>query len=846
MRHWHLLASTLLATSLATPALAEEVASDGTSAVKAAKADSARPDAAKPAAKAFSTGVAKGRDLLDTAISASSLDEADLPKLGVTSVVGVIGNLPGLRGETAGIDGYSSLTVRGLPMSADGAKFIQIQEDGLPVLEFGDIHLASSDAFLRPDLGLSQVQVIRGGSASTFASNSPGGVINFISKTGETEGGALQIASGLDHDLNRVDFEYGAPVGGGWRFHVGGFYREGEGLREVGYKGVRGGQVKFNVTRQFANGYFRINAKYLDDRQPNYSAFPLLVSGTDASPQFANLPGTDARRDSLRSRYITSLGGVDQANNPQTLDLREGIRGIMKSIGAELQLDIAGWTVSNKFRFAGISGRYNEEVGLLILPADAMTAFLGGPGAVLSYAGGPKSGQVVTDPKSLNGNGVLTLPALVNAKLNSLNNITNDLRASRVWTVGAGKLTTTAGVYASSQDVDTYWGGIATVLEGVATKGTATYFNVTTAGGVPVTDNGIKDYGLAVVGAMDAYHRHYDLNYRILAPYASVNYQVGKLSVGGSLRFDHGKVTGQIYGGELGGNRVSTAAIDLDRNGVITAPEQAVAILPLRQPGNVDYAYNYVSYSIGANYRIAEPLSVFARFSRGGRAAAERVLFSPQHDPATGALTNPSDAYAVVKQAEGGFKLRHENFSVFLTGFWASTTESGFQVGADSAGKPIVINYNRGYSAKGAELEGELRHGPFSLALGATYVKSSIDRDTGNAALNGNRPRHQPELFFNVRPQFERGKVTVGATINGTTSSFAQDTNILKQPGYVLVNPFLMVRPVERLQLGLSAYNIFDKLAIINVSSGAIPATGIVNAQALNGRRLTASVRLSF
>ena len=116
--------------------------------------DSAVSQAAAPKAKTFSTGVAKGRDLLDSAISASTLDEVDLPKLGTTSVFGIIGNLPGIRAETNGNDGFSALTVRGLPLTDDGSKFMQIQEDGLPVLEFGDIKLASPDMFVRADIGL--------------------------------------------------------------------------------------------------------------------------------------------------------------------------------------------------------------------------------------------------------------------------------------------------------------------------------------------------------------------------------------------------------------------------------------------------------------------------------------------------------------------------------------------------------------------------------------------------------------------------------------------------------------------------------------------------------------------
>jgi outer membrane receptor protein involved in Fe transport len=74
-----------------------------------------------PAAKTFSTGVAKGRDLLDSAISATSLDETDLPRLGVSNLARIIGSMPGIRVESTGSDGFSSMTVRGLPLSGDGS-----------------------------------------------------------------------------------------------------------------------------------------------------------------------------------------------------------------------------------------------------------------------------------------------------------------------------------------------------------------------------------------------------------------------------------------------------------------------------------------------------------------------------------------------------------------------------------------------------------------------------------------------------------------------------------------------------------------------------------------------------
>ena len=842
MRAWYLLLSASVL--IGVPDVA--AASEGGSSVDASPAGSEEP--AKPAAasaKTFSTGVAKGRDLLDTAISASTLDEIDLPKLGTPAVAGIVANLPGIRAETSGVDGFSSLTVRGLPLSADGSRYVQYQEDGLPVLELGDIHLAGVDTFLRADTSISQVQSIRGGSASTFASNSPGGVINFISKTGEEDGGSLLFSSGLGHDLKRVDFEYGASLGDDWRFHFGGFYNAGEGARDIGYTGTRGGQIKLNVTRKFAGGYVRVYGKYMDDRQAFGMFFPMLASGSNSSPQFEDLPGTNVLKDTLNSRYISGFAGVDADNNPSRIDTRNGIRGIVKSVGVESQFEVGGWTVSDRFRFAANSGYYNESISLLNLPANSLMTLIGGPGAVLSYVGGPDDGQVVSDPSKLNGNGLLSLPLYINAKLDSLNNVTNDLRASRVFALGSGKLTTTAGLYASSQDVGMYW-TFATGLEGFAAGGKGTRFDLTTASGTRLTNDGILAYGFALVAPLPQYHRRYDINYRTIAPYASANYQIGKLSAGASIRFDNGRVTGQIYGADLGGGRVGSAALDIDGDGTISLPETQVAVLPAGRPGTADYSYHYVSYSAGLNYRFAEPISFFARYSRGGRAGGERLMFSPQHDPESGKLTDNSVAYGTVKQAEAGVKFRNNGISVFLTGFWASTSESGFQIGADSSGAATVIRYSRSYSAKGLELESILQEGPFSLALGATYAKSKIDKDTTNSALNGNRPRHQPSLFFSARPQFEQGIVTVGATVNGTTSSYAQDTNILKQPGYVLVSPFLFVRPAPHVELGVSAFNVFDKLAFVNLSASAIPASGVVNVQTLNGRTITGMLRFTF
>jgi outer membrane receptor protein involved in Fe transport len=817
--------------ALSTPAKAAPADEPGTVAQSDEQSANAKP-------KAFTTGVAKGRDMFDTAISASTLDDTDVQKIAATSVAEIIGNIPGIRAEGSGTDGFSAISIRGLPMAADGSKFLQLQEDGLPVLEFGDVHFASSDMFLRPDLSLSQIQAIRGGSASTFASNSPGGVVNFLSKTGEVEGGTVQASAGLDHDRYRLDFNYGGRVGADWRFNVGGFYREGEGPRAVGYNAFRGGQIKANVTRELAGGgYIRLYGKYLDDRQPTYATYPIGLTGTDASPNYANLPGLDIRRDLTTSQYTASYPMLDQDNRLTTANARNGIHAVSKSVGLETQFDIGEWSITDRFRFAANSGEFNQQAPMLLAPASVIAQIVGGPGATLSYLTGPNAGRTIT-----NGATLLNYGLAINGKLNDLATTTNDLRASRGWDLGTGTLTTSGGVYYSSQNIDMYW-NFTTTLQDVAADGLSALVNVAAANGAPVTSSGVVAYTLQDT---QNYHQRFDVNYRVIAPYASLNYKIGQLAIGGSLRLDTGKVTGRLYGSDLRGGRNGYSTIDMNGDGVIQPAEQQVATLPLSQPGNVDYDYDYLSYSLSANYRLADSLSTFARYSRGARAGADRLFFSPSHDPNGGGLTDPKTAFGYVKQAEAGAKFRTDHFSAYVTGFWASTSDRNFQISNDANGRSVVLTIDRSYTAKGVELESEWHTGPFSVTLGGTYTSAKIDKDALDPSLNGNRPRHQAKFFFAARPQFAHGPVTVGTQVNGTTSGFTQDSNLLKQPGYVIVSPYAQYQLTPRTRLSVNAFNVLDKIALVQVAAPAIPAGGVTSAQALNGRTITASIRLDF
>ncbi|MFO6445500.1 TonB-dependent receptor domain-containing protein [Erythrobacter sp. NE805] len=826
--------------ALAAPAVAakageRETAADSTeeSAEEAAAPQAGDASAAKPPVEIFSTGMAKGRDRLDSATSTSALKGDDIQRFGPRPLSEVLRTMAGLRVASGIGEGNNNYTVRGLPLAAGGSKYMQFQEDGLPVLEFGDIFNVSTDVFLRNDFTVSAIETIRGGSASTFASNSPGGIVNVISRTGTETGFRAQLTAGLDFDSKRLDFDYGAKLGENTRFYVGGFYRSGEGPRDIGITGWQGGQIKANITREFAGGYVRAYLKYLDDRSPTYAPYFVNITGTDDKPVYRNFPGFDLRDDAVLSPNLGPIITLDRNNNPAAYPINTGQSVKSKSLGIEAQFDVAGWTITEKARYAVNGGDFSRTFPNRADTVANFAASIGGAGATARYASGPLTGQLV--PTDANGNGLLALYFTSFNRASSLDNFTNDLRATRVWNVGGGKLTTTAGLYYAAQDISSTWLHTSQVID-VAGGGRTAMVDIFNSAGVAQTQNGYFAYGR---GNSGQFRRIFDVGYDVLAPYGSINWHVGKLAIGGSLRYDTGKVRGQLFGADLGGGRVGLGSFDIDRNGTISRAEQRVAFLPLDRPAPVDYDYSYLSYSVGVNYRFAEPFSVFARYSRGHRAAADKVLFTPAVSSVTGAVVNPGDKDDTVIQYEGGFKFRKNGVTVNATAFHVEAEDQNVLNGA-------AASTNRVYEADGVELEGTFTRGVFSLTASATYTQAKITEDRIGGVFTGKEPRHQPDWVLVAVPQLDFGKVALGANIVTITGSYAQDVNQLRMPGFTQVGAFLEVQPAEHLRLTVSAQNLFDTLGIYEVNQATVPANGIGFARAANGRTVQASLALSF
>ncbi|AIT81792.1 TonB-dependent receptor domain-containing protein [Novosphingobium pentaromativorans] len=823
MRNTYLLC-TVASLVLSTPAFAatQVLDDDGANAAEQTQ-PTARP-ARKPA---FNTGVARARDPLDTAISTSTIVETEITKISPRSLAELARLIPGIRAEAGNGEGGNSYTVRGLPLVSDGAKYIQLQENGLPVLEYGDVFNLGSDRLLRLDLNLAAVQAIRGGSASTFASSAPGGIINLIDKTGDVEGGSIQATAGLDYQSYRLDMDYGAHINDTLRFHIGGFYRSGEGPRATGYNAYHGGQVKFNMTKDFAGGYFRVYFKLLDDHVPNYYTAPLGVSGTNAKPTYSALPGFDAQKNTMSSRYFSTLPFLDSDNKLFTADVHEGVHLKNTALGFSTKIDLGEWTVTDNFRYSDVSGNEPTFSPIVTLPAAFTAAAFGGNG--VRYVNGPNAGKT-----TIGGNGLLAANIYVIAHVNDMSNVTNDLRASRVWDLGGGKLTMTGGFYHADQKLDFDMNGT-TYISDVVGGGKSALVDIT-LNGTPITQNGVLALG---VPGYIGIKRAYDVSYNVNAPYGSLNFHKGRLALGGSLRYDYGAVRGST----LADTPESAGAYDLNRDGV---PETLANFLPTTPADPVHYNYHYLSYSVSANFRLAEEFSLFARYSRGARAAADRILFTPAISSIDGGLTSKKAAYDPVRQLEGGFKYRSGDVTANLTGFLANVDETNTQINTNTNGDVQLELISRSYRAYGAEFEASWRRGRFSINGGATLTHAEITADPAHPEFVGNTPRHQAKLIYQLVPQYDQGQFAVGASIVGTTASYAQDENQLRLPAFTTVGAFALFRPASNVVLSVNATNLFDKLAVVNVTQGALPASGVVAAQTLNGRQVSASLRFNF
>ncbi|MCF2909243.1 TonB-dependent receptor [Pseudoalteromonas sp. DL2-H2.2] len=758
--------------------------------------------------KIIVTGVPQRRTVMASSVSVSSISAQQISVATPRTTAEAFRLLPGVRSESTGGEGNANIAVRGLPVAAGGAKFLQLQEDGLPVLQFGDIAFGNADIFMRLDNTVQSIESIRGGSASTAASNAPGGIINFISKTGESESGSIATTLGLDYDEFRTDFEFGTYLSDTVRLHIGGFVRQGEGPRDTGYTGNKGGQVKANLTKEFESGYVRVYLKHLDDRSTGYLPMPMYANGD-------SLPGFDALSDTPHSVLFTQTQGLGANNEVRRGDMRDGMHPQVDSVGVEASFELSNdWKIENRFRVAKVKGTFNAPFPAEVGSAQSIAESIAGEGATLKYANGASAGSQFSDDN-------LMRIHTFDVEMQDFGSLVNDIKLTKQ----LGDTALTFGYFASEQAIEMSWLWNSYLLE---LKGqNAALLDVFAADGTAFSDNGLYAYGTPAWG--NCCQRNYNTDYSTRAPYLAVSSQVGDLTVDASVRYDSGEASG-TYAGAVVSQR------DVNADGEISKPEEQVAGIDLANPSLVDYDWHYTSYSLGANYQLSPTRAVFGRFSEGARANADRLLFGKVN--ADGSVAK-EDAIDEVTQLEFGLKQRLENGSVFATAFYAQTEEQNFEATSQRF-------FDREYEAHGIELEGVYFVGSFDFRGSLTWTDAEIAKDALSPEVVGNTPRRQADFIYSLMARYNMAQGAVGLSLLGSTDAYAQDNNALKFDGYTQVNAFASYDMTDDLSLSLNVNNLFNAVGITEAEEGIVPDSGIIRARTINGRTTSITVKYQF
>jgi catecholate siderophore receptor len=706
------------------------------------------------------TGSTGKTSKMRSSIAISSVEGEGLVTATAASATEVLRSIPGLRSESSGGESNANVGVRGLPISAGGARYIQFQEDGLPVLQFGDIAFATADTWLRVDSGLDRLEVLRGGSASTLATGSPGGIINYITKTGLTPGGSLSLSKGLGYDETRVDMNYGARIAPKTRFWVGGFYHAGDGGRPGAKDTVGGGQIRGNITQELSNGFVRLSFKHLDDRTPTFLPTPVrFVNGN-----IEEIPGLDPRKTAFNNAAWPLDSTLTANNGRVSSNIRDGLSAKTDALGAEIDVDVGGGIrISNNFKWSKNSGRF---IGIFpgndVAAAPAGTTVAAGPGAGSAYTGNWFQAVVF------------------NTKVDDAGLVADDLKVSKAFDLGDNnKLTVTGGLYTSIQNLKLTWNFNQYNLSAVQEK--QALLNVPGAGNA----NGVPGFGGCCSNTQDS-------RYNTTAPYLIVGFDGGPFTGDFSLRRDNNSASGAYY--------QSNAGISYDLN----------------KPNVINYDFSNTSYSLGGNFQLNKDVALFGRASKGAAFNADRITFFNAPN-----LVNGSSSKIPVNevtQLEGGAKWRYEGLSLFGTLFFAKTDE----INVDVTKTPILVQTTK-YESKGLELEVAYRYEIFSIVGGATFTDAKV-KSSNNAAIVGKTPKRQAKVVYQFTPSVALGDdIQLGASIVGTTASKDDGPTgpvSINLPAFVSINAFASYNVTPAASVSLSVNNLTNVIGYTESNDG--------------------------
>lgn len=761
------------------------------------------------------TGSSSPRPKLESSVAITTMGAKTIEGRAPVSTAALLQTIPGFVVEASGGEIGNNLFARGIP-SAGAYEYVQIQEDGLPVFEDGALQFANADIFYRLDETVGKMEAVRGGSASIFANNSPGGIINFISKTGQNKFQTRAKLATSDYGLFRGDLNLsGALIKDKLFFNIGGFYRSDNGIRRPGFTANKGGQVKGNLTYKFGDGdYVRINLKYLNDRNIFYLPIPLKSN----NGRIQGIEGFNPNYGTLTSVNFGVLNVPQVGGGTFRADIKDGSHPIVTAFGAEFRKKISEKIIlKDVFKQTNINLNYNA-----IYPN-------GGPYTQDFYAtnvqnttAGNLAYTFVDNGDALDPNALIMRADLWHIQ-KKMNNFANNL--SVAFDLNPVKLT--AGYYLSTWKSNQYWNWNSYLVNVSDNPRLLNVRNNTT--GLNYTWNGIE--------RITWLERDAQTNGLLNDFYADVEIKATEdLNFNAGLRFNKDE-----YSGYRSNATVSAQNLDGLSN---TTADDAVSTASGNPYTRWRYDVSEWSYTAAANYKFSDNMASYLRYSHGFRSPIEEAFYDNAADLSV--LENTK-----VNQLELGYKYSNSFFSVNANLFYMNLKNVAF---TDILSNGRSENKFADVNNVGLEVEADAKYKIARLNFTFTIQKPEYGNFTGTNAdgstfdFNGNTARRIPNFFCNLRPEVDIIKdFTAYVQFSYYGRKFTNQDNRQILPAYNEVGAGLNYK-YKYLRFAVDASNLFNQIGLTEGDPRQTASGGndVFMARPILGRAFRFSVAFDF
>jgi catecholate siderophore receptor len=746
------------------------------------------------------------RTRLETSYAITSIDNDMLRSRAPSSVTEALKSVPGFWVEASGGEGSGNVRARGIPV--DGFGSITLLENGLPVQHDPSLGYLNADQAFRIDESIERIEVVRGGPSSIFYSNAPGGAVNFITRQATDRlTGVARVLYGPTADLFRFDGWIGAPLGHGWSIGVGGYYRSEDGVRDPGFTGNQGGQIRADLNYDFGNGRITLGYKRIDDNTIFYTGIPLTK---DRNGDVVGLPGFNPRYDTTASR-ATAFLTLRDANGPVFFDNADGTDVNLDQFSLLAEWEFApGWQLTNRARYRDSltvrNGVYPASIStatafLAQNRASLLAAFPGATSIQLRYT---DTGEAF-DVTGQNGNGDVFINAARPVTVDE-SEFLNDFRLAHTFDIGGMTHDFAIGFYYARIE-ETFTRYSASTLQDVS--GNSRLLDLVALNGAgqvvgSATENGVVRYGSEFAngsGTQDTF-----------ALYAADEWQVTPdLRIDAGIRWETVSTEGAQEGSTTVNLGDPTTLADnnvLTGNGVFTP---------------FDQQFDRIGYTIGADWRFVPRAGLFARYTSAFRL------------PSVGSFITSATAVPRTQGIdlwEAGLKYQSRVASLYLTGFLTDFNSYGigntrFDTVTNGYVSQTVYTDTRAY---GVEFEGTVRPTSwFDFTLNATWqeptfrnlrydelttvggVPTLVARD-----YTGNQLIRVPKLALRATPAVTLfgDRLRAQMDVEHYTKRYADAANTSELPAYTVINASVRFRLTDQITLWAYGDNLTNEIGL--------------------------------